>query len=198
MTFSFICAPLFKCNPCRDRSLSRARGNPFWRSAGRPSYSTLGRSVQLSAQAPVEAWDGARVDTEKVLQLIKFNEQGLVAGVAQQYDTGEVLMLAWMNAAAVAETLRSGRAVYYSRSRKELWRKGDTSGQVQILKDFRVDCDGDAVLVMVDQKGVACHTGRRACFYRAVSYPSGEMKEVHRVLVRPEELYEKNPDKRRK
>ncbi|ATR20028.1 Phosphoribosyl-AMP cyclohydrolase [Roseomonas mucosa] len=95
---------------------------------------------------------------------LRFDAQGLVAAVAQQHDTGEVLMLAWMNREAVAETLRTGRVTYYSRSRQGLWRKGDTSGQVQHLRELRLDCDGDAVLALVDQVGVACHTGRRSCF----------------------------------
>jgi phosphoribosyl-AMP cyclohydrolase len=92
------------------------------------------------------------------------NEAGLVCAVAQQYDTGEVLMVAWMNDDALHETLTSGRATYWSRSRQELWRKGDTSGHVQRVKDVRLDCDGDAVLVLVDQVGAACHTGERTCF----------------------------------
>ena len=105
---------------------------------------------------------------EAVLGSIRFDAQGLVAAVAQQHDTGEVLMLAWMNRAAVEETLRTGRVCYWSRSRGQLWRKGETSGQVQDLVEFRLDCDGDSVLLQVDQTGVACHTGRRTCFYRAV------------------------------
>ena len=93
---------------------------------------------------------------------------GLIPAVAQQHDTGEVLMLAWMNRAAVDESLRTGRVCYWSRSRQALWRKGETSGQVQRLVEMRLDCDGDTVLLLVDQTGVACHTGRRSCFYRAV------------------------------
>ena len=89
---------------------------------------------------------------------------GLVAAIAQAHGTGEVLMLAWMNAEAVAETLETGRVTYYSRSRRGLWRKGETSGQVQHLLDLRLDCDGDALLATVHQDGVACHTGRRSCF----------------------------------
>ena len=93
---------------------------------------------------------------------------GLVACIAQQHDTGEVLMMAWMNRAALAETLATGRVCYWSRSRQALWRKGETSGQVQRLVDLRLDCDGDTLLALVDQTGVACHTGRRSCFYRAL------------------------------
>jgi phosphoribosyl-AMP cyclohydrolase len=99
---------------------------------------------------------------------IRYDAAGLVPAVAQQWDSGEVLMLAWMNEAAVAETLRTGQACYFSRSRGRLWRKGETSGQTQRLVELRVDCDGDAVLLLVDQTGVACHTGRRSCFHTAI------------------------------
>ncbi|EME31728.1 bifunctional phosphoribosyl-ATP diphosphatase / phosphoribosyl-AMPcyclohydrolase isoform 1 [Galdieria sulphuraria] len=101
----------------------------------------------------------------KLLERVKFDSNGLVPVVAQQYDTQEVLMLAWMDRQALLVTLKEGRACYYSRSRKSLWRKGETSGQVQWLKDIYIDCDGDSVLIKVDQKGVACHTGRRSCFF---------------------------------
>jgi phosphoribosyl-AMP cyclohydrolase len=98
---------------------------------------------------------------------LKFNEAGLIPAVAQQFDTGEVLMLAWMNEAAIAETLANGFVCYYSRSRDKLWRKGETSGNTQKLVEMRVDCDGDTLLMLVDQTGVACHTGQRTCFYTA-------------------------------
>ena len=96
----------------------------------------------------------------EALDAIGFGDDGLVPAIAQQHDTGEVLMMAWMNRDAVAETLRTGRVCYYSRSRQELWRKGESSGQVQALVDFRFDCDNDTVLVMVDQTGVACLLSR--------------------------------------
>src|ERR1700747_3754880 len=95
--------------------------------------------------------------TAAVLAALKFDSQGLVAAVAQQHDTGEVLMLAWMNREAVAETLTTGRVCYWSRSRQSLWRKCETSGHVQARVELRVDCDGDALLVLVDQTGPACH-----------------------------------------
>ena len=101
---------------------------------------------------------------ESVLAAIRFDANGLVPAVAQQHDTGEVLMMAWMNRDAVAETLATGRVCYFSRSRNALWRKGETSGQAQHLKELRVDCDGDTLLLLVDQQGVACHTGRRSLF----------------------------------
>ena len=99
----------------------------------------------------------------------KFDEHGLIAAIAQDADTGDVLMLAWMNAEALEQTLASGRAVYWSRSRNKLWRKGDESGHEQHIVEIRVDCDQDAVLLKVRQTGAACHTGRRSCFYRIAS-----------------------------
>ena len=99
----------------------------------------------------------------------KFDADGLIAAIAQDADTGEVLMLARMNAEALQLTIDTGRAVYWSRSRKSLWRKGDTSGHEQHVKEIRVDCDQDAILLKVRQTGAACHTGRRSCFYRIAS-----------------------------
>ncbi|HUB96660.1 MAG TPA: phosphoribosyl-AMP cyclohydrolase [Stellaceae bacterium] len=106
-------------------------------------------------------------EAAEVLAALSFDRDGLVAAIAQQHDTGEVLMLAWMDRAAVEETLATGFAVYWSRSRRQRWRKGDTSGHVQRVKEMRVDCDGDAVLLLVEQSGAACHTGQRSCFFRA-------------------------------
>jgi len=100
----------------------------------------------------------------EVAALLKRDPAGLVAAVVQQHDTGEVLMVGWMNDESLARTLTTGRATYWSRSRGELWRKGDTSGNVQWVKSVAVDCDGDALLVKVDQIGAACHTGDRTCF----------------------------------
>jgi phosphoribosyl-AMP cyclohydrolase len=128
-----------------------------------------------------------RVTFAGLLGHIEFDADGLVPAIAQQHDTGEVLMLAWMNRAALEETLATGRVCYFSRSRGCLWRKGETSGQVQVLRELRVDCDGDAVLLLVEQTGVACHTGRRSCFYRAVR--DGALIEIAQPLVPPEELY---------
>jgi len=103
-----------------------------------------------------------------LLDIVKFNAAGLVPAIAQQHDTGEVLMLAWMNAESIAETLRSGRVCYFSRSRNALWCKGETSGHTQRLIEMRVDCDGDTLLLIVDQTGPACHTGAHNCFFRSV------------------------------
>ncbi len=121
------------------------------------------------------------------LDAVRFDRDGLVACIAQQHDSGEVLMMAWMNRAAVAETLATGRVTYWSRSRQALWRKGESSGQVQHLVDLRLDCDGDTLLALVDQKGVACHTGRRNCFFRARR--DGELAEIAAPVVDPAALY---------
>jgi phosphoribosyl-AMP cyclohydrolase len=118
---------------------------------------------------------------------VRFDARGLVPVVAQQHDTGEVLMLAWMNRAALEETLASGRVTYFSRSRNALWKKGETSGQFQHLVDLRLDCDGDALLALVDQEGVACHTGRRNCFFLALR--DGKLTEIAEPEVTPEALY---------
>lgn len=127
----------------------------------------------------------AEIDT--ALAAIRFNADGLVAAIAQQHDTGEVLMMAWMNREAVAETLTTGRVCYFSRSRARLWRKGETSGQQQRLVDLRVDCDGDTLLVLVDQQGVACHTGRRNCFFHALR--DGALASIAEPEVSQEDLY---------
>ena len=122
-----------------------------------------------------------------ILDTITFDSNGLIAAIAQQHDTGEVLMLAWMNAESVAETLATGQVCYWSRSRQKLWRKGETSGQAQKLVEMRLDCDGDTILLLVDQQGVACHTGRRNCFFRAAR--NGELVEIAAPLVSPDALY---------
>jgi phosphoribosyl-AMP cyclohydrolase len=131
--------------------------------------------------------DDTATATQAVLEQVQFDANGLVPAVAQQHDSGEVLMLAWMNRDSLAETIATGHVCYFSRSRGRLWRKGETSGQVQHLKELRLDCDGDTLLLLVDQDGVACHTGRRSCFYRAVR--DGGLVEIARPLVSPEALY---------
>ncbi len=123
---------------------------------------------------------------DSMVAAIAFDAQGLVPAIAQQHDTGEVLMMAYMDRAAVVETMRTGRVCYWSRSRGAPWRKGDTSGHIQTLVDFRVDCDGDTLLVLVDQTGVACHTGRHNCFFRAIR--KGALEEIAPVLVDMEKL----------
>ena len=111
------------------------------------------------------------------LAAVSFNADGLVPVIAQDAENGDVLMMAWMNYQTLAETLRTGQLTYWSRSRSERWRKGETSGHTQELVDARVDCDGDTLLFRVRQKGPACHTGARSCFYRrldtAASHAAG-------------------------
>ena len=124
---------------------------------------------------------------EQVIRTLKFTSDGLIPAISQQHDTGEVLMLAWMNKDSITETLRTGFVCYWSRSRQKLWRKGETSGQVQALKEFRWDCDADTLLLQVEQRGVACHTGRHNCFFYAVR--DGKLQEIAEVEIDPDELY---------
>ncbi|MBL4583248.1 MAG: phosphoribosyl-AMP cyclohydrolase [Pseudomonadales bacterium] len=127
------------------------------------------------------------INLDEVLDSLKYNEQGLVPCIAQQSGTGEVLMMAWMNRDALDETLKTGRVCYWSRSRSKLWRKGESSGQVQMLKQLKIDCDGDTLLAIVDQTGPACHTGRRHCFYLEVT--GSVVKVTGDVLIDPADLY---------
>lgn len=122
------------------------------------------------------------------LESVKFSDKGLVPVIAQDAQSGRVLMLAWANAEALEETVRTGRGVYFSRSRGKLWRKGEESGNVQLVREVRLDCDGDAVLYKVEQVGgMACHTGRESCFYRRLE--EGDWRTVDPVIVPPEKLY---------
>ncbi len=125
--------------------------------------------------------------TDPLLQAICFDANGLVPAIAQQHDTNEVLMMAWMNAESIQQTLATGQVCYFSRSRGRLWRKGETSGQTQHLMELRVDCDGDTLLLLVDQHGVACHTGRRNCFFRAAR--DGTLQEIATPEIAPDRLY---------
>ncbi|MCG8537820.1 MAG: phosphoribosyl-AMP cyclohydrolase [Pseudomonadales bacterium] len=131
--------------------------------------------------------NGFEISLATMLDDVKFNDQGLVPAIAQQYDTKEVLMMAWMNREAIEETLKTERVCYWSRSRSGLWRKGESSGQVQLLKSFSLDCDGDTILMQVDQTGPACHTGRRHCFFYKAS--GDKIKIDGEVLISPDELY---------
>lgn len=126
-------------------------------------------------------------NSDAILEAIAFDGDGLVPVIAQQDGSGEVLMMAWMNADAVRETLATGEVCYWSRSRARLWRKGEASGQTQKLVEMRLDCDGDTLLLLVDQKGVACHTGRHNCFFRALR--SGHLETIAEVEVDPGTLY---------
>lgn len=125
---------------------------------------------------------------EGLLDSIQFDENDLVPVITQQHDTGEVLMLAWMNLDAIRETLATRSLCYFSRSRGKLWRKGEQSGQIQSLVELRLDCDSDTLLALVEQKGVACHTGRRSCFFLSVREDS--VTEIREVLKAPETLYD--------
>ena len=118
---------------------------------------------------------------------LRFDAAGLVPAIAQQHDSGEVLMMAWMNREAVELTLKTGQVCYFSRSRNALWRKGESSNQTQRLVDFRFDCDGDTILLLVDQKGVACHTGRRTCFFNAVR--DDDIEIIDDAVIDPKDLY---------
>lgn len=133
--------------------------------------------------------EGFQAPLKEALDNLAFNDAGLVAAITQQHDSGEVLMMAWMNREAIEETLSTGRVCYFSRSRGKLWRKGESSGQVQMLKELRIDCDGDALLVKVDQTGPACHTGRRDCFYWKADADNVTIDKT--PIKDPKELYGK-------
>lgn len=121
---------------------------------------------------------------------VKWDADGLVPAIAQEAGSGTVLMMAWMNRQALEETVRSGKAVYWSRSRQKLWRKGEESGHEQQVQGIRLDCDADVVLLTVEQKGgIACHTGRHHCFYRQLK--DGKWVEVEPVLKSEQEIYGK-------
>ena len=122
------------------------------------------------------------------LEQIKWNEAGLVPAIAQDDKTGENLMVAWMNRDALQETVETNRAVYWSRSRQKIWRKGEESGHQQIVSEVRLDCDADVILLKVEQKGgIACHTGRQNCFYQV--YTDGQWQSVDPVLKDPADIY---------
>ena len=122
------------------------------------------------------------------LDEIAWNTDGLVPVIAQDYKTGRVLMMAWMNAEALELTVDEGRAIYWSRSRQKLWRKGEESGHIQQIKEIRLDCDRDVIILQVEQVGgIACHTGRESCFYRALK--DGQWQTVDSVVKDPGEIY---------
>jgi len=127
---------------------------------------------------------------EDWLDAIKWTADGLVPVIAQEDGSGKILMFAWMNREALQLTVAEGRAIYWSRSRNKLWRKGEESGHEQVLKDIRLDCDNDVVLLRVEQKGgIACHTGRKSCFYQQLQ--DGQWVPVEPVLRNPAEIYKK-------
>ena len=129
-------------------------------------------------------------DESELTGEVRWNDQGLIPAIAQDWKTGEVLMLAWMNDEALRLTISEGRAIYWSRSRNSLWRKGEESGHVQQLKELRIDCDADTVLLKVEQLGgIACHTGRRSCFYQRLEGDNWEITDE--VIKTPEDIYGK-------
>ncbi|MBB3140908.1 phosphoribosyl-AMP cyclohydrolase [Halomonas organivorans] len=135
--------------------------------------------------------EGAERDSRRplgeILDAIRFNDDGLIPAIAQQHDSGEVLMMAWMNRESLEETLATSQVCYWSRSRGKLWRKGESSGQQQRLKSAALDCDGDTLLLQVEQTGPACHTGRRSCFYVVLE---GEQARIASApLIDPAALY---------
>ena len=149
------------------------------------SYSS--NSVFQRLKAALMGSPLSSITANAVIYSLLFNSDGLVPAIAQQHDTGEILMMAWMNEDAVRETLDTNQVCYWSRSRSQLWRKGETSGQTQKLVDFRWDCDSDTILLQVDQLGVACHTGRRNCFYNAVR--DDEIAAIAAPEVNPDDIY---------
>ena len=125
------------------------------------------------------------------LDAIRWTDDGLVPAIAQDAGTGDILMMAWMNRESLRLTASEGHAVYWSRSRGKLWRKGETSGHQQVVKDIRLDCDEDVILLKVEQKGgIACHTGRRSCFYRTLK--DGQWTSVEPVIKDPDAIYGSN------
>lgn len=132
---------------------------------------------------------------EKFLDIVKYDKDGLVPAIAQDYETGKVLMLAYMNRESLEMTLRERKACYWSRSRKELWLKGATSGNMQEVKEITIDCDGDAILMKVTQRGGACHTGYHSCFYRKLEDDNSSMSICDKILFDPEEVYGKSHKK---
>ena len=137
-----------------------------------------GQSIEQSIGHSIGTW----------LDAVQFDAQGLIPAIAQDAHQGDILMVAWMNRESLAETVATGRAVYWSRSRKRLWRKGEESGHTQMVLGLRIDCDADVILLEVEQAGgVACHTGRRRCFYRRLE--DGHWRVTETPLVDPETIY---------
>jgi phosphoribosyl-AMP cyclohydrolase len=122
---------------------------------------------------------------------LKFNADGLIPAIVQEQSTGRVLMMAWMNRASLETTLATGRTHFWSRSRQKFWMKGESSGHVQTVRDIAFDCDGDTLLIQVDQTGAACHEGYKSCFYRSVSDAGNNIKITESQLQTPEDIYGK-------
>lgn len=126
-----------------------------------------------------------------VYEKLKFDANGLIPAIVQEQRTGRVLMMAWMNRASLEKTIQTGRTVFWSRSRQEFWMKGQESGHVQIVKDIAFDCDGDTLLIQVEQTGAACHEGYQSCFFRSVQGDGSEFKITEKRLISPEQMYAK-------
>jgi phosphoribosyl-AMP cyclohydrolase len=125
----------------------------------------------------------------KFLEKLKFNGDGLIPAIIQEESTGRVLMMAWMNKEAVQKTVEQGKTVFWSRSRQKYWVKGETSGHVQVVKDLAFDCDGDTLLIQVEQTGAACHEGYKSCFFRSIENKGDSFAVKEPQLVRPEQVY---------
>jgi phosphoribosyl-AMP cyclohydrolase len=134
-----------------------------------------------------KAEKGQEFDWQAIQSNVKYDSNGLIPAIAQQFDTKEVLMMAWMNENSLQETLETGRVCYWSRSRQNYWRKGEESGKIQTLKSLSLDCDADTILLQVDQIGPACHTGRRSCFYLQVS--DNNLVINSDPIIDPKDLY---------
>ena len=139
------------------------------------------------------AESGAARAVEDVLDAVRWNADGLLPAIAQQHDSGEVLMMAWMNRQALEETLATARVCYWSRSREKLWRKGEESGNYQEVRAIYFDCDADTLLIKVTQHGgAACHEGYRSCFFREVDTDSGEASVIAERVFNPDDVYKSN------
>ena len=135
-----------------------------------------------------------RMDTDW-LDALRWNADGLIPVIAQEAVSGKVLMFAWMNREALEHTITRGEAMYWSRTRKRLWRKGEESGHVQKVIDLRADCDGDALLLRIEQVGgIACHTGRQSCFFRRLSFDARKWEDAEPVLKDPKDIYKESPE----
>lgn len=152
--------------------------------------STAGTNTPTLFESLERASGGHTAQLEDVLNAIPWNEDGLIPAIAQQYNSREVLMMAWMNVDTLRETLGSGRVCYWSRSRQKPWRKGESSGQIQMLQEAMLDCDGDTLLLLVDQAGPACHSGRRSCFLTTLSQNGAIVNSD--PLISPKVLYGHN------
>ncbi len=138
-----------------------------------------------SSKSTPQSWQD--VDWQRLFTQLTWNADGLIPAIAQQYDSLDVLMQAWMNQKSLQETLLTGQVCYWSRSRQKLWRKGESSGQIQHFKRLRFDCDADCLLLLVDQTGPACHTGRRSCFFYELS--GGDVIKTSEPMIDPTQLY---------